>query len=124
MIAIVKHLMMMICLHIENQGMKKLKVVMEIGSPSEWGKGIINPIPESSTTDPRDLLQYRGITLTSCLYKTYCSIIIKMLSRWVESKDMNGFRKDRNIIDQISALTNIVETRQKRKLCKNFCRFL
>ena len=37
--------------------------------PTEWGKGVINPIPKSSTTDPRDPLQYRGITLASCLYK-------------------------------------------------------
>ena len=55
------------------------------------------------------------------MYKIYCSVINKRLSRWVEANDtlsdeQNGFRKDRNTIDQISILTNIVETRQKRKL--------
>ena len=31
--------------------------------PTEWGKGIITPIPKSNTSDPRDPLSYRGITL-------------------------------------------------------------
>ena len=31
--------------------------------PSDWGKGIINPIPKSNTADPRDPLSCRGITL-------------------------------------------------------------
>ena len=89
--------------------------------PTEWGKGVINPIPKSSTTDPRDPLQYRGIILASCMYKIYCSIINKRLSNWIESNDklvdeQNGFRKGRSTYDQISALTNIIETRQKRKL--------
>ena len=73
--------------------------------PTEWGKGVINPIPKSSTTDPRDPLQYRGITLASCMYKIYCSIINKRLSNWIESNDklvdeQNGFRKGRSTNDQ------------------------
>ena len=55
------------------------------------------------------------------MYKIYCSIINKRLSNWIESNDklvdeQNGFRKGRSTNDQISALTNIIETRQKRKL--------
>ena len=33
--------------------------------PYEWGKGIIKSIPKSSTTDPRDPLSYRDITLAN-----------------------------------------------------------
>ena len=89
--------------------------------PSEWGESVINPIPKSSTNDPRDPLQYRGITLAPSMYKLYCSIINKRLSVWIESNnkvvdEQNGFRKGRSTNDQISALTNIIETRQKRKL--------
>ena len=37
--------------------------------PNMWNKGIITPIPKCSTTDPRDPLSYRGITLAPCAYK-------------------------------------------------------
>ena len=37
--------------------------------PSIWGKCIINPIPKSSSSDPRDPLAYRGIALASSVYK-------------------------------------------------------
>ena len=34
--------------------------------PSIWNKCIINPIPKSSATDPRDPLSYRGIATGYC----------------------------------------------------------
>ena len=43
--------------------------------PSLWSKCIINPIPKSSTMDPRDPLSYRGIALASAIYKVYCRIL-------------------------------------------------
>ena len=43
--------------------------------PSIWKQGIINPIPKSSTSDPRDPLIYRGITLTPVCYKLYCNML-------------------------------------------------
>ncbi|MES9880570.1 MAG: endonuclease/exonuclease/phosphatase family protein, partial [Sedimenticola sp.] len=84
--------------------------------PTEWGKSIINPIPKSSTTDPRDPLSYRGISLTSCMYKLYCFILNKRLSTWAEINgkivdEQNGFRKHRSTIDHLSSLTNIIDTR-------------
>ena len=96
--------------------------------PSDWGKGIINPIPKSSTNDPRDPLSYRGITLAPYMFKLYCFILNSRLSAWVEANDkqvdeQNGFRKDRNTIYQLSSLTNLIETRQKRKL-STFCAFI
>ena len=48
--------------------------------PTEWGRGIINPIPKSRTSDPRDPLSYRGITLPPAIYKLYCSILNERLN--------------------------------------------
>jgi hypothetical protein len=69
--------------------------------PSDWGKGIINPIPKANTTDPRDPLNYRGITLAPSMYKLYCAVLNKRLSKWVEennilAEEQNGFRKNRS----------------------------
>ena len=43
--------------------------------PDVWRKGIIQPIPKSSTTDIRDPLNYRRNTQTSIVYKRYCNIL-------------------------------------------------
>ena len=96
--------------------------------PSSWGKCIINPIPKSSTADPRDPLSYRGISLASAMYKLYCSILNNRISSWSESNgklvdEQNGFRKARSTIDHVSTLTNIIETRKKKKL-STFCAFI
>ena len=95
--------------------------------PSLWNKCIINPIPKSSTTDPRDPLSYRGIALASSMYKLYCSILNNRVGSWCEQNDkivdeQNGFRKNRSTTDHISSLTNIIETRKKRKL-STYCAF-
>ena len=108
---------------------KVLSVCYNTGrTPKQWGQGIINPIPKSSTSDPKDPMSYRGITLTSVVYKIDCSILKTRLTFWCESENMlvdeqNGFRKGRSTIDHISTLTNIVETRKKRKL-STYCAFI
>ena len=86
-----------------------------------WSKTVINPIPKSSTLDPRDPLSYRGISLASAVYKVYCRIINKRLNDFVERnnilvEEQNGFRKNRSTIDQVSSLVDIIETRKKCKL--------
>ena len=111
------------CLHI------LFNVCFRTGNiPTEWGKGIINPIPKSNSYDQRDPLSYRGITLASSLYKLYCAILNNRLTRWVEENgklvdEQNGFRKDRNTIDQVTSLINLIETRQKKRL-PTFCAFI
>ena len=84
---------------------------------SAWKQGIINPIPKSTTADRTDPLNYRGITITSSVYKLYCIILNNRLSNWetensVIADNQNGFRKQRSTIDQISSLTSIIETRK------------
>ena len=39
--------------------------------PSIWRKSIITPIPKSASKDPCVPLNYRGISLLSCMYKIY-----------------------------------------------------
>ena len=85
--------------------------------PSEWSKGIINPIPKSSTVDSRNPLQYRGIMITSSVYKLFCSILNQRLCKWMDSNKIltdaqNGFRKSRSTVDQLCTLTSIIETRK------------
>ena len=96
--------------------------------PSLWGKSIINPIPKSSSADQKDPLSYRGISLSASMYKLYSSLLNNRLSVWSENNDkivdeQNGFRKKRRTIDQLSSLTNIIDTRKKLKL-STFCAFI
>ncbi len=97
--------------------------------PTIWGNSIINPIPKSSTLDPRDPLSYRGIALACTMYKLYSSILNNRLSLWCEGNnklvdEQNGFRKKRSTIDHIASLTNIIDTRKKVKKCLLFCAFI
>ena len=88
--------------------------------PSIWKHGIINPIPKSSTSDPRDPLNYWGITLTPACYKLYCNILNTRLTKWENDNNVlldnqNGFRKERNTIDPVSSLTTLIDTRKLKK---------
>jgi hypothetical protein len=89
--------------------------------PNIWNKGIITPIPKCSTSDPRDPLSYRSITLAPCAYKLYCNVLNNRLIEWLDEREVikdeqNGFIKGRSTIDHISTLTSIIETRKKCKL--------
>ena len=88
--------------------------------PSIWCKCITNLIPKSSSSDPRDPLSYRGFALASSVYKIYCAVLNNRLHFWVENNDkledeQCGFRKRRSTIDQLLAITNLVDTRKKLK---------
>ncbi len=96
--------------------------------PKIWSKGIINPLPKRSTTDPRDPLQYRGITLAPAAYKLYCRVLNERLTTWVESNsvihdEQNGFRKNRSTVDHLISLTSIIESRKVKKQ-PTFCAFI
>jgi hypothetical protein len=96
--------------------------------PTMWSKGIITPIPKSSTFDPRDPLSYRGITLAPTSYKIYCGVLNSRLTVKLDdleylNDEQNGFRKGRSTIDHLSTLTTIIETRKLRK-ASTFCAFI
>ena len=88
--------------------------------PNMWKMGIITPVPKSSTADTRDPLSYRGIHITSALYKLYCNILNERLIKWeseleILSDTQNGFRKGRSTVDHMVTLTSIIETRKLKR---------
>ena len=67
-----------------------------------------------------DPLSYRGITLTSAVYKLFYTILNNRLSKWenehsVLADNQNGFRKHRSTTDHVISLTSIIETRKLYK---------
>lgn len=85
--------------------------------PSVWRKAIICPILKYSTTDPRIPMNYRGVSLLSCVSKIYSAFINKRLTTFLENEDIlvdeqNGFRKNRSCEDHIFTLNIIVRNNQ------------
>ena len=94
---------------------------LELGHvPTEWTRGIINPIYKPGSGDNRNPLNYRGITLISVPCKIYCAVLNARLTEWLEDNDMlcdeqNGFRKGRSCEEHILALHSIANTRKLAK---------
>jgi hypothetical protein len=89
--------------------------------PSLWSKGVITPIPNSLRSDRNNPLSFRGITLAPATYKLFCGILDFRLREKLDipgviHDEQNGFRRNRNTIDHLSSITNIIETRKLRKL--------
>lgn len=98
------------------------------GVPEFCKYGIINPIPKAGGKDNRIPLHYRGITLTSSVYKLFCSVLHNRIAEWAEVNDIiadeqNGFRKKQSCLDHIATLTTIIDTRKKLKKA-TFCSFI
>ena len=96
--------------------------------PSSWQKAIIAPIPKSSTKDPYVPLNYRGISLLSCFYKTYSALINNRLTKHCELNDLivdeqNGFRPERSCSDHIYCLCSILKNRISDNL-STYCAFI
>ena len=84
--------------------------------PTIWGKCCITPIPKSSMKDPFTPLNYRGISLLSCVSKLYSRVIKNRLTDYCNICDIlvdeqNGFRKDHSCLDHISSLSSIIKNR-------------
>ncbi len=85
--------------------------------PQCWGKAIIKPIPKSKSNDPRIPLNYRGINLLSCIYKTYSTVINRRLLTFLETNrllcdEQNGFRANRSCLEHIYTLYTIIKNRK------------
>ena len=83
--------------------------------PNEWNKGIIIPIHKKG--DKRDLNNYRGITLNSCVSKIYNRLITKSISSFLEDNNLlneiqGGFRTDHRCEDHIFTLKSIITCRR------------
>lgn len=78
--------------------------------PTEWNRGIIVPIFKKG--DPKDLNNYRGISLTSCVAKIFNRIIAMSISKHLESSNalsevQGGFRSSYRCEDHIFTLKSI-----------------
>ncbi len=85
--------------------------------PTVWLKAIIVPIPKSASKDPCIPLNYRGISLLSCVYKVYSGLINNRIISYLEDlgffvDEQNGFRKGRSCQDHIFSLTSVIRNRQ------------
>ncbi len=56
--------------------------------PSVWLKAIITPVPKSSSKDPYVPLNYRGISLLSCVGKAFSGIINKHVVNYCEDNNV------------------------------------
>jgi hypothetical protein len=88
--------------------------------PSSWRKAIIAPIFKNGKKDPHEPLNYRGISLLSCISKGFTNIINKRLSDYYETfrlfaEEQNGFRSGRACIDHIFSLTSIIRNAIAKK---------
>ena len=88
-------------------------------TPSDWQKGIIIPIHKSASI--YDLNNYRGITLTSNVYKIYASIMENTIMTFLEDKNVLGesqgaFRKNKRPEDHLFTLNGICSQRKSSKL--------
>jgi len=85
--------------------------------PDRWRKCLLQPILKSGSDDKRDPKCYRGISLLSCIYKLYSSILTTRLTDFLENnsllpEEQNGFRKQRSCLDHLYTLTAIVRNRK------------
>ena len=96
--------------------------------PTCWRKAIIVPIPKSASKDPYVPLNYLGISLLSCMYKLFTSLINARITAHCESNhlladEQNGFRSGRSCLDHIYSLTSIIRNRKATGL-NTFCAFV
>ena len=84
--------------------------------PEQWCHAIVTNIFKKG--DPADPSNYRGISLISCLGKTYLSIWAARLTTHMESQlseDQGGFRPGRSTIDQVFTLHETLKERREQK---------
>ena len=88
--------------------------------PSQWIQAIILPIPKGTSSKATDPLSYRGLSLQSCVYKIYSSVLNARLNTYLESNNKihdskNGFRKKRGTKDHLYSLMNMVKEKMDKK---------
>lgn len=94
--------------------MKYFRLCFDSGKiPKEWRKAIICPIYKGKGSEPRLPSSYRGISLLSCIYKLYSSVLNTRLRDYLEYKgtlaeEQNGFRKKRSCEEHIYILNSII----------------
>ena len=87
--------------------------------PDTWASGIIKPLFKGgSMYDPSD---YRGITLSSCFGKLFCSLLNKRLANFLNDNEIYkpnqiAFREGNRTSDHIFVIKTLID-----KYIKNCC---
>ena len=84
--------------------------------PSLWRKTVIFPLLKDPSSDKRVPLNYRGVSLLSCLSKLYSAFVNNRLATYLENNDMlsdeqNGFRAERSCEDHVFTLSSIIRNK-------------
>ena len=84
--------------------------------PSIWLKAIVVPIPKGAEKDPHVPLNYRGISLISCVSKIYSAVLNNRINSYTDmigiiAEEQNGFRRGRSCEDHIFTLTSMIQNR-------------
>jgi len=85
--------------------------------PDQWNKTNIIPIPKSG--DLSNPENYRGISLTSIISKTYNRMLLNRIRDHIDPLlryNQNGFRKGRGTVGQILAIRRMLEGIKARNL--------
>lgn len=95
---------------------KLFNYILEQGeTPRQWSES--NIILLYKKGDPKNITNYRPISLLPCMYKLFSSIINQRLNNTLESKqpvEQAGFRKGYSTIDHIHSLELIIEKYQEK----------
>ena len=88
-------------------------VLLQGTTPSSWGDGITHIIYKGKG-EVTELSNYRGITITNTIYKTFTSILNKRITTLVEKSGVlgqiqNGGRRNRQIDDSLFVLRTIID---------------
>ena len=95
--------------------------------PEEWARGLIYPLFKGGPAEARlDPNKYRGITLLSCVGKTYTSILNHRLYNYCENNgilidEQAGFRRGRSSSDQLYILTETIKHNRPKP---TYCAFI
>ena len=81
--------------------------------PSVWRQSIICPFLKNPSSDRSVPMNYRGISLLSCISKLYSSIMNKRITQYLEENDIlaeeqNGFRSGRSCEDHVFTLSSVI----------------
>ena len=83
--------------------------------PTDWTKAIISPVLKPGK-DPHEPLNYRGISLLSCMGKVYSALINSRIVKYCDMQSLiceeqNGFRRGRSCTDHLFVVTSIIRNR-------------
>ena len=96
--------------------------------PDIWRKAILHLIPKdkSNSTNP---LKYRGLSLQSCIFKLFCSVLNNRLNSYFSdigaiADEQNGFRGGRSCLHHIFSLLTVARNEIKSSKGQLFATFI